>query len=192
MPHSSWRSKPRSSASPASAESGISRTGPRWAVRSAARRLRPAPNLRRSLRRERAPPTQRRSRAKAGAHLGGRTGSRRNWLFQNRPLSGLTPYLGRMLATAVFQIGWVLERAESAQNAATTSCNPTGRMAPIEDSRLDREPGGALAACVVRFASKPLPAPVVPRPPALFCRADPVTPRVLPPPAAESLFWHGG
>ena len=61
-------------------------------------------------------------------------------------------------------------------------------MAPTDDLRLDRERGGASAAGIVEFASKPLLAPVAPSVPAHFRRAHPVVPHVLPPPAAEGLF----
>jgi hypothetical protein len=41
----------------------------------------------------------------------------------------------------------------------TTSCSPTRRSEPEKNSRLDREPGGALPAGVVRFAHYPPSAP---------------------------------
>jgi len=53
-----------------------------------------------------------------------------------------------------------------ASKSAVSKINQMGTAAPINSSWLDRDPGGALAAWVVRSASESLPVPVAPSSPA--------------------------
>ena len=58
----------------------------------------------------------------------------------------------------------------------------------FEDSRLDREPSGTLAARMVRLAIKPRPAPVAASSPVDFFRGSPRRSANAPQPVAEGLF----
>jgi hypothetical protein len=74
----------------------------------------------------------------------------------------------------------------------TTSFKPMHRREPQRNPRLDREPGGALPAGVVRFARKSPGAPAARYVPTHCRRAHPVTPRASPSPAREGRFPSWG
>jgi len=74
----------------------------------------------------------------------------------------------------------------------TTSSNRTRRLAPTNDSRLDREPGGALPAGVVRFARRSPGAPAARYVPAHRRQAHSVTLRASPSPARKGRFSSWG
>ncbi len=128
--------------------------------------------------------------------------------FKTAPDLASTPKDSKPVRLGSFRNRCLWELAEKAQTAVDDDCSQPDSAAgeqagqagdfgkqtrrnQFEDLRVDRERGGALAAFIVEFASKPLLAPVALSVPAPFRREHLVAPRVLPPPAAEGLFRFG-